>query len=152
MRVVLDSALRIPDHARVLDEDAPTVVLTTERSSPTRRAALRARGVAVEVVADRDGRVDLAAGASCLRSLGIELLLVEGGAQVITGLLRAHLVDRLVVAIAPLIIGTGTSAVGQLDVARVADGIRLINRTVTPIGADVLLAWDVDGAPPERPA
>jgi 3,4-dihydroxy 2-butanone 4-phosphate synthase/GTP cyclohydrolase II len=152
MRVVLDSALRIPDHARVLDEDAPTVVLTTERSSPTRRAALRARGVVVEVVADLDGRVDLAAGASCLRSLGIELLLVEGGAQVITGLLRARLVDRLIVAIAPLIIGTGTSAVGQLDVARVADGIRLINRTVTPIGADVLLAWDVDGAPPERPA
>ena len=77
------------------------MLLTTQRSSASRRAELRARGVTVHVVADRDGVVDLAAGASCLRSLGIELLLVEGGAQVITGLLRARLVDRLIVAVAP---------------------------------------------------
>ena len=143
-RVVLDSALRVPDDARILDQDAPTVILTTERSCPSRRAELRARGVTVHVLAERDGRVDLAAGLSCLRGLGIELLLVEGGAQVITGLLRARLVDRLIVAIAPLLIGTGTSAVEQLDIARVVDGIRLLNGTVTPVGADVLMAWDVD--------
>ena len=47
-------------------------------------------------------------------------------------------------AIAPLIIGTGTSAVAQLDVARIADGIRLVNRTVSPVGDDLLLAWDVE--------
>ena len=146
-RVVLDSRLRVPDDARVLDHDAPTVLLTTERSSPSRRAELRARGVTVHVVPDRDGLVDLAAGASRLRSLGIELLLVEGGAHVITGLLRARLVDRLIVAVAPLIIGTGTAAVDQLDIDRIADGIRLLNPTVTPVGADVLTAWDVEAAP-----
>ena len=143
-RVVLDSKLRVPDGARVLESEAPTIVLTTERSSPSRRAELRARGITVLVVEDRDGLVDLTAGTALLRSLGIELLLVEGGAHVITGLLRARLVDRVIVAIAPLVIGTGTSAVEQLDIARVADGIRLINRTVVPIGADVLLAWDVE--------
>ena len=150
-RVVLDSTLRVPDDARVLDQDAPTVLLTTQRSSASRRAELRARGVTVHVVADRDGVVDLAAGASCLRSLGIELLLVEGGAQVITGLLRARLVDRLIVAVAPLVIGTGTSAVEQLDIARIADGIRLLNRTVAPVGADVLMAWDVEPAADPSP-
>ena len=97
------------------------------------------------VVPDRDGVVDLAAGATQLRSLGIELLLVEGGARVITGLLRARLVDRLIVAVAPLVIGTGTSAVEQLDIVRIADGIRLTNRTVVPVGDDVLMAWDVAG-------
>ena len=145
-RVVLDSALRVPDDARILDQDAPTVILTTERSCPSRRAELRARGITVHVLAERDGRVNLAAGLSCLRGLGIELLLVEGGAQVITGLLRARLVDRLIVAIAPLLIGTGKSAVEQLDIARVVDGIRLLNGTVTPVGADVLMTWDVDEA------
>ena len=39
-RVVLDSALRVPDDARILDQDAPTVILTTERSCPSRRAEL----------------------------------------------------------------------------------------------------------------
>jgi 3,4-dihydroxy 2-butanone 4-phosphate synthase/GTP cyclohydrolase II len=143
-RVVLDSTLRIPDDAHILDPSASTVVLTTARSSPHRRAALRARGVTVQEVTARDGRVDLAAGSAFLRSIGIELLLVEGGAAVITGLLRAGLVDRLIVSIAPLIIGTGTSAVEQLDIGRIADGIRLVNRTVSPVGDDLLLAWDVE--------
>ena len=64
---------------------------------------------------------------------------------VITGLLRQRLVDRIIVAIAPLVIGTGTSAVDELGIDRVTDGIRLINRSVVPIGDDVLLAWDVAG-------
>ena len=100
----------------------------------------------VEVVASdasEPGRVDLAAGLACLRSLGMEVLLVEGGGAVITGLLRQRLVDRMIVAVAPLVIGTGTSAVADLGIDRVTDGIRLTNRSVVPIGDDVLLAWDV---------
>jgi 3,4-dihydroxy 2-butanone 4-phosphate synthase/GTP cyclohydrolase II len=145
-RVVLDSTLRVPDGARVLDEDAPTVILTTERSAPARRAELQARGVTIHVVGERDGRVDLDDAFARLRQLGLELLLVEGGAGVITALLRARLVDRLIAAIAPIVIGSGTSAVEQLDVARIADGIRLSNRAIVPVGDDVLLAWDVDEA------
>jgi len=142
-RVVLDSTLRLPPDALVLRDDASTIVLTTDASPSGRRADLRRNGVTVEVVPDCDGRVDLAAALARLRTLGIELLLVEGGAEVITGLLRAGLVDRIIVSVAPLIIGTGTSAVGDLGVDRVADGIRLTNRTVVPVGDDVLLAWDV---------
>jgi GTP cyclohydrolase II len=148
-RVIVDSTLRLPTSARVLDDDACTLILTPERSSVERRAMLRSRGVAVDVVADRDGRVDLRAGLRHLRSLGLELLLVEGGAGVITGMLRERLVDRLIVAVAPLVIGSGRSAVGQLDINRIADGIRLVNRSVLPVGPDVLMAWDVDdGASP----
>jgi GTP cyclohydrolase II len=143
-RVILDSTLRLPTTARVLDDEASTIILTTERSSSRRRGALRGRGVAVDVVAERDGRVDLEAALQQLRDRGMELLLVEGGAAVITSLLRAGLVDRLIVAIAPLVIGAGTSAVDQLDITRISDGIHLRNRTVVPVGDDVLMAWDVD--------
>ncbi len=147
-RVVLDSTLRIPEAALVLNDAASTIVLTTDRSDPARRAQLLAAGVTVEVVAadtSNGGRVDLAAGLACLRRLGMEALLVEGGGSVITGLLRQRLVDRMIVAIAPLVIGTGTSAVDDLGIDRVTDGIRLTNRSVVPIGDDVLLAWDVAG-------
>ena len=147
-RVVLDSTLRIPEAALVLNDAASTIVLTTDRSDPARRAQLHAVGVTVEVVAadaSNGGRVDLAAGLACLRRLGMEVLLVEGGGSVITGLLRQRLVDRMIVAIAPLVIGTGTSAVDDLGIDRVTDGIRLTNRSVVPIGDDVLLAWDVAG-------
>ena len=58
-----------------------------------------------------------------LRGSGAESLLVEGGSGVITSMLAAGVVDRLVVAIAPIIIGAGVEAVGPLGVTRVGDGV-----------------------------
>src|ERR1700738_1890630 len=55
----------------------------------------------------------------------------------------AGLVDRLVVGIAPTIIGAGTEAVGTLGITTVADGIRLVDRSVYVLDDDMLLAGDV---------
>jgi riboflavin-specific deaminase-like protein len=142
-RVVLDSTLRLPASAKLFGPEAATLVMTTERSDAARRQELRERGVQVAVVPEDGGKVDLAAALTRLRELGMETVLVEGGAQVITGLLARRLVDRVVVAVAPIVLGSGTEAVDRLDVARVSDGIQLVNRLVVPVGDDVLLAWDV---------
>jgi GTP cyclohydrolase II len=143
-RVVLDSDLRIPDDAPVLGPDAATTIITTERSDPAKRATLRAGGARVDVVsAAPDGRVDLPAALATLRAEGVQSLLVEGGGSVITSLLAAGLVDRLIVAVAPLILGRGVEAVDGLGVHRVADGVHLEQRSVVTAGDDVVLAWDV---------
>jgi GTP cyclohydrolase II len=143
IRVILDSALRVPDGARVFDRGAATVVLTSARSSPDRRAELRRQGVRVEVVRAVPDGVDLDDGLARLRTLGIRSVLVEGGASVITSLLRASLADRLVVSVAPVLLGTGVDAVGDLGTRRVADGLQLANRTVHAVGADVLIGGDL---------
>jgi GTP cyclohydrolase II len=143
LRVVLDSTLRLPSTARVLDERAGTVVITTGPSSEERRAALRARSVGVHVVDAGPRGVDLASALQTLRGLGVGSLLVEGGARVITSFFAEKLVDRLVVGIAPTIMGTGVEAVGDLGVARVAESIRLTNRSVHRAGGDLLVAADV---------
>lgn len=145
LRVVLDSTLRIPMRASVLDESASTIVLTTERSSPSARLALRAWGVAVRVVpAGRDG-IDLPEALRTLRETGIRSLVVEGGAQVITSMLASGLVDRLIVSVSPTILGTGTEAVGDLQVGRIEEALRLVNRSAHTIGDDLVLAGDVEG-------
>jgi riboflavin-specific deaminase-like protein len=143
MRVVLDSTLRIGDAARILEPDAPTVIVTTNRSRPEARARLQAHGARVELVAPGPGGVDLAAALLELRADGVQSLLVEGGAKVITSMLSARVVDRLIVGVAPTIIGRGTEAVGPLGVTRVSDGIRLTNRAMHVLTDDVLLSWDV---------
>jgi 3,4-dihydroxy 2-butanone 4-phosphate synthase/GTP cyclohydrolase II len=142
-RVVLDSTLRLAPSANVLQPDAATIVVTTDRSDPDRRQELIRSGARVEVVSAEAGRVDLAAALARLRSLGMESVLVEGGAGVITGLLARGLVDRVIVAVAPIVLGAGTEAVAELDVAEVRNGIRLVNRSIVPVGDDVILAWDV---------
>jgi GTP cyclohydrolase II len=148
IRVVLDSSLRVPAGAQVLGPDAATIVLCGERSDPDRRAALRRRGVRVEVVRETPDGIDLADGLARLLALGIRSLLVEGGAHVITSVLRERLADRMVVAVAPLLLGDGTEAVGDLGATRVADGLRLLDRTVHQVGPDLLVAGNLDGARP----
>ena len=144
LRVVLDSTLRLPPTAQVLNDHAVTAVMTTARSPEDSRERLRARGVGVHVVDGGPCGVALDATLATLRELGVRSVLVEGGARVITSFLAAKLVDRVVVGIAPAIIGTGIEAVGDLGVARVADGVRLGNRSVHVAGDDLLFAADVD--------
>jgi 3,4-dihydroxy 2-butanone 4-phosphate synthase/GTP cyclohydrolase II len=146
IRVVLDSTLRIPPDAQVFGPDAATIVLTSGRSNPDRRAALHLRGVKVEVVSEAPDGIDLAAGLARLRSLGIRCLLVEGGSRIITSALRDKLADRVVVAVAPLLLGKGTDALGDLGASLVQDGLRLLNQTVHQLGPDLLVAGDLDWA------
>jgi GTP cyclohydrolase II len=145
IRVVLDSGLRVPPDAQVFGPEAATIVLAATGSDPDRREALRQRGVKVEVVPEAPGGgVDLAAGLERLLSLGIRCLLVEGGSRVLTSALRARLADRLVVAVAPVLLGAGTDAVGDLGAGLVSDGLRLVGRSVHQVGPDLLVAGDLD--------
>ena len=147
IRVVLDSGLRVPPDAQVFGPEAATIVLTATGSDPGRREALRRRGVKVEVVAEGPGGVDLAAGLDRLLALGIRCLLVEGGSRVLTSALRARLADRVVVAVAPVLLGTGTDAVGDLGAGLVSDGLRLVDRSVHQVGPDLLVAGDLAWPP-----
>jgi GTP cyclohydrolase II len=143
LRVVLDTALRIPSTAQVLSDDAATLVLCGPDADPDRRAQLSSAGVAVREILLGPHGLDMAAVLRELRRLGVESLLVEGGGRIITSLLRAEAVDRLVVSISPTIIGVGVEAVGPLGVTQVADGVHLENRCLHLVGDDVMLGFDV---------
>ena len=116
---MLDSTLRLPLDSPVLGPEAATTIVTTARADPARRAALQERGARIEVVDDDRGRVDLAAALARLRRAGMESLLVEGGATVITSFLAAGLADRVIVAVAPIVLGRGTEAVDGLGITEV---------------------------------
>jgi GTP cyclohydrolase II len=143
LRIVLDSTLRMPSTARMLDGGPVTVVLTTNRAAESDRERLRALGAGIRVVPAGPAGVDLPAALGVLRELGVRTLLVEGGARVITSLLGARLVDRLVVGTSAKIIGTGIEAVGDLGIARMTQSISLRNRYMHVTADDVITAWDV---------
>ena len=140
VRVVVDSQLRIPLDANVLDtSDARTIIATTTDASQDRAAAIRARGAEVlRVKADADGHVDLGDLLARLRADGIQSLLVEGGRGIITAALRAHLVDRLTVCIAPKVIGEGIAAVGDLHIDKLCDAMTFERAGFIASGGDVI--------------
>jgi riboflavin biosynthesis pyrimidine reductase len=87
--------------------------------------------------------VDAGEALRLLRGLGVRSVLVEGGARVLTSFLKARLADRLIVGIAPTILGAGKEAVGDLDIVSVANGLSITNQSVYRAGNDLLLAGDL---------
>ena len=143
LRVIVDSTLRTPLTAAVLAEGAApgTVLAVTDRAPAAKRDKIRALGATVLCLpADAGGRVDLVALLAALYRRGIGSLLVEGGAQMITALLRA----RLAVCIAPKIVGTGIEAVGDLGIRELTRSLIMTDTSVTPYGVDLILASRVE--------
>ncbi len=62
----------------------------------------------------------------------------------ITALLQARLVDRLVVCVAPKILGAGIEGVGDLGIRELAGALILADTSVTPCGVDLILDGRVE--------
>ncbi len=140
LRVVLDSRLRIPFRARMLWESSggQVIVITTPRAQAARIKRLEHQGARViQVAAERRG-VSLPAALRALADLGVNHVLVEGGAEVNAALLQGKLVDRLALYMAPKLLG-GRDALSVIggSASRLADAISLDDMTITKIGGDL---------------
>jgi 3,4-dihydroxy 2-butanone 4-phosphate synthase/GTP cyclohydrolase II len=147
IRIVLDSRLRLsPGASVVADGAAPTVLATTEEAPIERRREFaRRRGVEVLVLpSTAEGRVDLRSLLDELGARGLATLLVEGGARVITAMIREHRVSRLVVTIAPLVVGAGIEAVGDLDILQLRDALSFRRASFSQIGPDVIFDGELE--------
>jgi diaminohydroxyphosphoribosylaminopyrimidine deaminase/5-amino-6-(5-phosphoribosylamino)uracil reductase len=141
LRVVFDSALRTPVSAKVLREPGQTLIYTTERASPHRTHALEEVNPGnVKVVAlpsTPDGRVPLQEALTELSARGINELMVEGGATIVSQLLRQQLIDEVIYFIAPKILGGGIPVLAGLGPTLMTDAISVHNVTWEQIGTDL---------------
>jgi len=106
LRIVLDSALRMPLDCKLASTAQKDVVIFTVSHDEARAAALRDRGVRVEVLPADTGRVPLENVLDKLGEEGILTLLTETGTRLNTAFLAAGLVDRLHLFISPQIMGS----------------------------------------------
>ena len=105
LRVVLDSALRVPASARVYAGAGEALVFTASLDSP-RCSELERRGVRVELAARSPaGGLQLQPILRRLAQLQANEVWVEAGARLAGALLQEHLVDELIVYIAPSLLG-----------------------------------------------
>jgi diaminohydroxyphosphoribosylaminopyrimidine deaminase/5-amino-6-(5-phosphoribosylamino)uracil reductase len=147
LRVVVDSSLRTPMDAAVLAQGAAggTVLAVNRRASEDRCREAESLGATVlRLPSEPGGGVDLGALLLGLHGIGVGSVMVEGGAALITALLRGRLVDRLAVCIAPKILGAGIEAVGDLGIRDLAGAVGLADPAFTPRGGDLLLTARVE--------
>lgn len=117
LRVVLDPHARLKGTERVFDASAPTRHVT--------------------------GPIDLPALLSDLYESGVKGLLVEGGAVTAASFVRANLVDRLELFLAPKVLGDGPSWLQGLDLPSLADTPHIRIRETRRVGSDLWIRADL---------
>lgn len=139
LRVVVDSRLEILPVARVLQAPGRALVYTATDDA-ARMAALSSDTVEVACVpADGHGKTDLAALLADLARREVNELHVEAGEKLNGSLLRAGLVDELLVYIAPRLLGPGRGIAAIGPLASLADSLDFEMVDVERVGADLRL-------------
>ncbi|MGN7469417.1 bifunctional diaminohydroxyphosphoribosylaminopyrimidine deaminase/5-amino-6-(5-phosphoribosylamino)uracil reductase RibD [Brevibacillus sp. SAFN-007a] len=130
VRIVLDSQLRTPLTARVIENaDAPTWMFTTEAAPAQKRAALAEKGVRLFVAS---GQISVENVLDTLGECGITSLLVEGGQAVNGAFLQARAIQKIISYVSLKLIG-GSGAptpIGGQGLAMMDQAVRLGNATV----------------------
>ncbi|MFA5321049.1 MAG: bifunctional diaminohydroxyphosphoribosylaminopyrimidine deaminase/5-amino-6-(5-phosphoribosylamino)uracil reductase RibD [Smithella sp.] len=142
LRVIIDSGLNILEKAKIFQNTslAPTLIATVKTSKDPRFKKLAGCGADIITVgADEKGKVDLKKLFKILGKRNISSVLVEGGAQIITSVLKKNLANRLITVVAPKIIGKGIEAVGELNIRNLKDAKKLSFQKIIKRGDDIII-------------
>ena len=135
LRVILDSALRMPLDAKIVQSAQDDLVIFTCSTDESKANELRARRVRIHSLPAQSGRVPLIAVLDQLGSEGILTLLTEAGTRLNTALLTGNLADRIHFFVSSQVIGSQAipsfdslpSAIHlqQVEIARYNDDVSL---------------------------
>ncbi|MBW7470091.1 RibD family protein [Marinobacter sp. M216] len=144
VRVVIDRHRRVPDgHHLFTDDEAPTLRLVAGRYKPRAQATLCEGVTEVPCLGDDRDRetVNPTIIIQVLADFGLRKIFVEGGGVTVSAFLRAGLLDRLHVMVAPMIIGSGRPAFSLPEIDLLEDALRPRSRLVN-LGSDMLFDLD----------
>jgi diaminohydroxyphosphoribosylaminopyrimidine deaminase / 5-amino-6-(5-phosphoribosylamino)uracil reductase len=142
IRIILDTRLRMPHKARVLNhhDSSMTWIAVGEDVSPRKLEAYTGEGVLCLPCPTKDGRIDLGALMDRLGKKSITSVLVEGGSTVMGSMIRERLVDKVYIFKAPRLLGgdDGVPMARGPGVRRMDESIGLRDLEIRRFGEDVL--------------
>ncbi|MEW6033296.1 MAG: bifunctional diaminohydroxyphosphoribosylaminopyrimidine deaminase/5-amino-6-(5-phosphoribosylamino)uracil reductase RibD [Chloroflexota bacterium] len=144
LRVIIDGKGRTPASAQIFKEPGNTLVAVTRLVDPDHARAYARLGAEVLQLPSQGSREDLVDLEQLLKEMGrreVCHVLVEGGGALMGSLLDACLVDKLVVFIAPMIVGGADArpAVAGNGVDKVSEALTLRRMAVKRFGDDVMI-------------
>jgi diaminohydroxyphosphoribosylaminopyrimidine deaminase / 5-amino-6-(5-phosphoribosylamino)uracil reductase len=148
LRIVVDSTLRTPLQAAIVTTEsaARTLIATTPVASRDKIRELEKAGVEILVCNEREGSgVDLH---DLMRQLGqypLQHLMLEGGAILNQSFLKAGLVDRCMVFVAPLLLGgsDGKGIFSGYGPQHLSGAVQLTDLRMTEMAGDILIEGEV---------
>ncbi len=144
IRIILDSKLRFPLQAKILNTlNRGSILVFTHQPSSSRKAeSLQRKGVQiVSLEGAPSRRIDLKKVLLWLGKNEISSVLVEGGSLLLTSLLEKNLVDKIYITLSPKLIG-GEKAPSFFEgkgISSLSQALCLKNTHCFAIGKDIIL-------------
>lgn len=142
VRIIVDSSLKVPLDSKVLkNKDGKTIIATTKKADLKKIQTLLEANIKVLIIKEKNGHVDLNDLMIKLGKLNIDSILLEGGAILNYCALEEKIVDKVMMYIAPKIIG-GKKSKTPIDgngIDRLNDAFILNNTNASIVGEDILL-------------
>jgi diaminohydroxyphosphoribosylaminopyrimidine deaminase/5-amino-6-(5-phosphoribosylamino)uracil reductase len=135
IRIIISASGRLPaDRMAFTDRQSPTYVATLP-------ANVRKASGNFQFIAVRGARNGLILKELLLKlgKMGIMSVLVEGGSGTLTSFLSQKAADKIVVSAAPILIGDGIEAVGDLGIKELINSIKLSQLKVKKAGSDLII-------------
>lgn len=146
VRIVFDGRLETSPDAMVYSQrsDARAVLVTSSKHSEETLQAYRAANIEIVTVGQSQDRLDLTAALLALGKMNLQYLLLEGGSVLAGAMMRAGLVDRVMIFVAPKVIGgVGRGLLSGDGAATIGDAQVLDNLRARQVGCDILLEGEV---------
>jgi diaminohydroxyphosphoribosylaminopyrimidine deaminase/5-amino-6-(5-phosphoribosylamino)uracil reductase len=142
LRVIVDGRGTVPTTARIFSEPGKTLVAVTDNPENRGKAKIKREGTEYILLQSKSGLLDLKELLKVLGQRQITTVMVEGGSQLIGYFFDQHLVDKVLVFIAPIIIGGEKAkvAVGGDGVMKVKDALQLKNVKIERFNNEFLLS------------
>ncbi|MCR1950037.1 bifunctional diaminohydroxyphosphoribosylaminopyrimidine deaminase/5-amino-6-(5-phosphoribosylamino)uracil reductase RibD [Clostridium sp. DSM 100503] len=143
IRIIVDSNLRIPLDSKILknSHNYKTIIATTKDADLKKKKLIEELGAEVLIIKSLNNKVDLNDLMIKLGELKIDGILLEGGGELNFSALKAEIVDKVMIFIAPKIIGgrnSKTSIEGE-GINLLSESYKIYNLKTENLGEDILL-------------
>jgi diaminohydroxyphosphoribosylaminopyrimidine deaminase/5-amino-6-(5-phosphoribosylamino)uracil reductase len=141
-RIVLDSRLKIPEEAKVINTSpSKTIIASTEIAPKDKIEKLEQKGVQIFLLDSKEGKINLKSCLSKLGEIGMMSLMVEGGSRVNGSFLDEGLIDKLFLFLSKKIMGDpqALGIFGGKGTSSVQEVIVLKEMKTRKIGEDILI-------------
>jgi diaminohydroxyphosphoribosylaminopyrimidine deaminase / 5-amino-6-(5-phosphoribosylamino)uracil reductase len=141
MRIILDKNLEIPSDSRCLGDKC--LIIT---GSTSERADITDTGTRIiRTVPLKDMLFDWLELFRLLGGMGMHSVLVEGGSSIISSLLKTPLVDKIILFIAPKILGSGIRLASWDKTSGIDDALDLVIENIQTKGVDIIVEARLKG-------
>ena len=139
LRVVVDSQLRTPLNCKLMADASALLLAVSDSADAATIEQFQLRGAEVIQLPSGAAGLDLTSLLGRLAQRGVNELHVEAGAKLNGSLLRAGLVDEVLLYTAPLLLGEGAGLIAPLGLQAPADAPRFNFQQIAQLGGDLRL-------------